>query len=697
MSSLANNNNNDLWEEQFYKDLDSIREGTCLYLSNDFKASEALFRKGMLHGTVIEDEKLGEEEEVAVKKDNATTTKRIDLRGAFGLQFAIVGLLRGVASMEDDQLDECLSRLWEADALAAQDTAWVGRKVVRGTCYLVAGIVECLRKQPVQGVLHMAKSWMWLRSLKSEALDYDGIGKEIVRSAALLALGGFALIISLLPDSLMTAASWTTGFEVKRSAGLEMLAICQKEGGIYAPIAALGWVSFSIDTKAFLGEQQTGEELKECERLFQWAAPQFPNSLFFSILEADLYAKKRDLANAIALVERSIELKCLDELKALKAMLLYKKAIYRLAGLDFKEAALSFEASQQIYKAAGRRSLGPSMAMGAAKCYLIAEGGGDEAVKSAKRMMQEVATYKEMDKSNWVGTDRSAFQQYEEYVSRFGCDSSDKSGQTPWCLLKLASGMTIVMRCTLWMSPDQASNFEKLLVENGNENNPDDVALTSMCIALMCSHQDLTEAGLAHCKTGLSLSSEQGEKSEKFGTIPMLHYLVAHLTLTNGDLHIAEKELSTAEQLTTKDMVIHHYLSFKTSQLRRRIKEVIEETYEVLTIPAGKKAFLIIELQHNSTSTTVPIGWDWFLQDRDIDFDASFLPKNSYGREIAPKTRHYVNNGPVEGTFDLSAEDKDGGILQLTFSNSYSYIRGKVVTYKLSLPPKAIVSTKISS
>lgn len=546
----------------------------------------------------------------------------------------------------------------------------------------------------------MAKSWMWLRSLKSEALDYDGIGKEIVRSAALLALGGFALIISLLPDSLMTAASWTTGFEVKRSAGLEMLATCQKEGGIYAPIAALGWVSFSIDTKAFLGEQQTDEELAECERLFQWAAPQFPNSLFFSILEADLYAKKRDLAKAISLVERSIELKCLDELRALKAMLLYKKAIYRLAALDFKEAALSFEASQQIYKAAGRRSLGPSMAMGAAKCYLIAEGGGDEAEQAAKRMIQEVATYKEMDKSNWVGTDRRAFQEYEEYVSRFGCDSSDKSGQTPWCLLRLASGMTIVMRCTLWMSPDQASNFEKLLMENNNENNPDDAALTSMCIALMCSHQDLTEAGLDHCKTGLSLSSEQGEKSVKFGTIPMLHYLVAHLTLANGDLHIAEKDLSTAEQLTTKDMVLHHYLSFKTSQLRRRMKDIIEETYEVLTIPAGKKAVLTIELQHNSASTTtMPISWDWFLQDRDIDFDASFLPKNSFGREIVPTTRHYVDNGHVEGRFDLSAEDKDGGggILQLTFSNSYSYIRGKVVTYKLNFPPTAIVSTKISS
>mmetsp|Transcript_10802 Transcript_10802/g.16587 ORF Transcript_10802/g.16587 Transcript_10802/m.16587 type:complete len:692 (+) Transcript_10802:183-2258(+) len=690
---LSNKDDNARWEDQFYKDLDSIREGTCLYLSNDFKAAEALFRKGMLYGTVIDDE-------AEVKKDDASSedaTDKIDLRGAFGLQFAIVGLLRGVASMEDDQLDECLSRLWEADALVAKDKAWVGRKVCRGTCYLVAGIVECLRKQPIQGVLHMATSWMWLRSLKTEALDYDGVGKEIVRSAALLALGGFALIVSLLPDSLIKAASWTTGFEVKRSAGLDMLATCQREGGIYAPIAALGWISFSVDTKSFLGELQSDEELAECERLFHWAEPQFPNSLFFSILEADLYAKRRELAKAISIVERSMKLKCLDELKALKAMLLYKKAIYRLAALEFREAAVAFEVSQQIYKAAGRRSLGPSMAMGAAKCYIISGVGVGDSMQDAKRMMEEVATYKEMDKSNWVGSDRRAFQEYEEYASRFGGDSNNGNEKASWCLLRLATAMTIVMRCTLWMSADQASNFEETLCKSYDENNLDDVALASMCIALMCSHQNLTQKGLDYCEKGLSLSSQLSEMSDKFGTIPMLHYLVAHFHVENEDIHLAKNALSIAEELTKKEMVLHHYLSFKTSQLKRRIKDIIEGTYEVLNIPAGKKAVLKIELDSIPESISKPIYWDWFLQDRDIDFDASFCPKNSYGSEIAPTSRRSAEDGPVQGTFDVPSDCKNGGVLQLTFSNSYSYLRGKVVTYKLKLPPKAVCSTTMSS
>ena len=82
---------------------------------------------------------------------------------------------------EENQLDTSLARLWEADALAARGVPWVGRKVVRGVCQLMAGTVEC----------HMAYSWLHLRALRTEALNYDGLGREVVRSSALLGLGAF--------------------------------------------------------------------------------------------------------------------------------------------------------------------------------------------------------------------------------------------------------------------------------------------------------------------------------------------------------------------------------------------------------------------------------------------------------------------------------------------------------------------------
>lgn len=53
-----------------------------------------------------------------------------DLRGAFALNFALAAVIRGVLSMENDQLDECRERLIEADRLAADGDTWVGQ--VRG-------------------------------------------------------------------------------------------------------------------------------------------------------------------------------------------------------------------------------------------------------------------------------------------------------------------------------------------------------------------------------------------------------------------------------------------------------------------------------------------------------------------------------------------------------------------------------------
>ena len=93
-----------------------------------------------------------------------------------------------------------LSIQGEADRLAALDTNWVGRKVVRGCCTLVAGLVQCLQRDVIRGVWHIVRSWQWLKALRTEALEYDGVGREIVRSAALMTLGAFALVLSLLPQ-----------------------------------------------------------------------------------------------------------------------------------------------------------------------------------------------------------------------------------------------------------------------------------------------------------------------------------------------------------------------------------------------------------------------------------------------------------------------------------------------------------------
>mmetsp|Transcript_67575 Transcript_67575/g.100213 ORF Transcript_67575/g.100213 Transcript_67575/m.100213 type:complete len:394 (-) Transcript_67575:158-1339(-) len=387
-------------------------------------------------------------------------------------------------------------------------------------------------------------------------------------------------------------------------------------------------------------------------------------------------------------MDRSMKLSCLDELKALKAMFFYKKAIYHLAALEFAEAAVAYEASQQIYKAAGRRSLGPSMAMKAAQCYIISDKPGSK--ENIERMVAEVTTYKEMDKSNWGSPDRQSFREHSEYEDLFGGNNGDDSvlqkQKASWSLLKIAAGMTIVQRCTIWMSPEEALTFAKMIDEMGFESNPDDALLAHASIALMHSHQHSIGLGIARCKKALKLSSQVGEPTRKFGTIQMLHNLAGHFYVLKGKIQLAQDSLASAELNVTKDVVLHHYLSFKNSQLRSKIKTTIEEEFEKLYVPAGKVAVITIESQDSSRFN---VGWDWFLQDRDIDFNVRFKPKGGkYQRDIVKKTRQTAESRHVEGSF--ASEGGEGGdILELTFSNKYSFLRGKTIIYKLDFPTNA--------
>ena len=68
-----------------------------------------------------------------------------------------------------------------------------------------------------------------------------------------------------------------------------------------------------------------------------------------------------------------------------------------------------------------------------------------------------------------------------------------------------------------------------------------------------------------------------------------------------------------------------------------------------------------------------------------MEFSARLMPSGASPVEVAPITRHDVSEGPVEGHYELP-EGIDLGVLELTFSNYYSYLRSKTLTYRLMLP-----------
>ena len=316
------------------------------------------------------------------------------MRGGFALQRALASVIRGVASLSDDQLDECRERLFEADRLVeeASDPPWVGKNVIRGVTQLMGGCIQCMQHSFAKGVWNVLSSWKYISCLEAEALHYQGtylpylsltdriltlhpqgLERETVRSSALsesvdptrisvlfvvvsasdktkqktssfcmslwlirhcgsaVTLAIFNLLMSVLPPSMLKAAQWLSGFEGDRAVALQQLKDCYEEEGLLAPWAAVVLCAYHIDVKTFLGEQQSEADFDQCEEILEWAAARYPGSIFFRGLEADLSAARKNVHRASEL-SASID-KDIGELKAMRWVTNYKRGIQLGLGL----------------------------------------------------------------------------------------------------------------------------------------------------------------------------------------------------------------------------------------------------------------------------------------------------------------------------------------------------------------------------
>eukprot|EP00434_Breviolum_minutum_P035677 symbB.v1.2.031588.t1/scaffold3684.1/size52080/2 len=259
------------------QDLHAIEESIRLMLGNRLQEAEDL---------------LAASSENVAKRDFRFDAGDHDMRGCFTFVSALMSLINGLASLENNQLDTVLQRVQRADEELQLDGDWPGRTVLRGLCNLVAGVVEIMQGMPSKGVWHVLRSWFWLRNLESEALAFEGHERGCVRSTALLALGVFNLFVSMLPPTAMKAAGWATGFHGGRDVALSQLRSCWEEGGIQAPFAGMVLIGFCVDISSFLGElrAERDDRQKHAKEILDWANKQYPGAFFFQGLEAGYLA-----------------------------------------------------------------------------------------------------------------------------------------------------------------------------------------------------------------------------------------------------------------------------------------------------------------------------------------------------------------------------------------------------------------------
>jgi hypothetical protein len=461
-------------------------------------------------------------------------------------------------------------RLLQADQLASESDAWVGQAVVRGICTLQVGFVQILQRSYMKGVFNVLRSWTWVKRLKSEALDFIGPEREVVRSVSLLTLGAFNIILSLLPPSLAKAGSWVSGFDGDRQGGLDMIRACWEEDGLTAPWAAITWLLFTLDTKTLLNEPQTAEDFATCQEILEWADKKYPRSIFFKMAESDLAACRLDMARA-AVLNEEIEAN-LGGLRAMKWVVLYKKGVFNLINAQWTAAGESFRESLSVYVEAGRRSMVPFMGMYTALCFETAlehlaasdEAGSAGVAESlrtqAKEMWDLIAAHGAMDTSNWGKQDFVGFRMRAKYHIASDAAAPPKAGSStvsdayaegaaegaaavkassqppaewrPWALLDLAMAMISQMRCTRWI-PDEQTDALLALLDAGAAQRGADQRCTVAALGAEVSGfrptPSRTRRALAYCETGLALQPSLSEQGRHSGAITMLLYVKATL------------------------------------------------------------------------------------------------------------------------------------------------------------------------
>lgn len=587
-----------------------------------------------------------------------------DSRPAFALCRALTSVIKGIASLENNQLNECIERLTQADAQgAAVPVPWIGTKIIRGVSLLLIGLCQCAQHSFVRGICNILRSWTWLRALEAEALHFKGKEADQVRSAALLALGIFNLLISLMPGSMISSARWLTGFTGSRDVAMKMLSDCWTEEGFLAPWAALVLCAILVDVRTFLGEGSTDEDFALVQRILDWADKKYPGSIFFIGVGAQLAAMQRDIPKAIQL--NSQMMSKTGDLPALTLAVNYKKGVYSLADMRWAEAADSFRAALQVHVDVERRSMVPCMAMYAGLAHSLA---GDE--EKAQEMFKTVEEYRAKPKKSWGRQDEWAFNVLK----------ASKEVDHWWRDLDLFEVMAIRVRCVSFMKKPQSDKLMSLVKAQRKElkekGDNDALARSAFVEAEMLRNSEeqpgLDDAVIEIAEQGLSLDQELSEVGLKYGAIPFLHFLVANANANKNELSKAKSSLASVDACG-KDYWLYPLVVFKASQLKKRIGAEFEQCYQSITV--GTKQVFSANVEKD-----LVITWDFSVDTYNIDFSVSFLVEGEKNfKEVVAPTRHESQSGPLVGSFECPSS----GVLKITFDNSFSMFRSKTVHYRI--------------
>jgi len=630
------------------EDLDTISEGLRLMLTNDIKGADKHWEKALAD---------------AKTRTFGPNSHYHDPSGAFTFVGALTALLHGLATLQNDQLAEAQQRLQKADELMNTAKDWPGKTVVKGLCMLLTGVVMTMQRSKTQGIWNILRSWLYLRLLESEALNYEGPERSLVRSTALLSLGVFNLVLSLLPPMLTRTASWCSGLDGSREVAMDFLRKCWKEEGLLAPFAIMCLVGYQVDVRTWLGEPMSAEPFEEANQALLWAEERFPGGLVFEGLRANYWAIKRDIPQAM---EHSAAHKDLaKDLPALNLVINARRASYAQANMDWSEAAQAFRCALAVYREVNRRSFVPAMCLNAALCHNMA---GE--MKERDEMADLALEYKaKEDKKKWDIADKWAFE------------LAQKCKDGTWLPeVELLHVMVLRHRSTHFMPADKVTELLNLMkkIEDGTQ----DVDIQCKMIlfqAEVLRQSARYEEALAMAQRCQSFEGKLSPDAQKFGCLQYATYIMASSNFFMGKLGDAKDVLKKLDSMS-KSHHLYHPILFKVTQLNKMLGLEMKDAYMELNVPNRDQLKYAVVIPEGTTE----VEWEWMLDDFSLNFSANFTSSAAGSTPTATVVQsleqYTATSGPCLGRY----EPTKPGTLIFTFDNKFSMMRSKKVVFRVS-------------
>eukprot|EP00929_Paragymnodinium_shiwhaense_P067956 TRINITY_DN34156_c3_g2_i1.p1 TRINITY_DN34156_c3_g2~~TRINITY_DN34156_c3_g2_i1.p1 ORF type:complete len:779 (-),score=196.17 TRINITY_DN34156_c3_g2_i1:86-2422(-) len=538
------------------RDIGNIEKAVTLVFTNRFAEAEELSRCGA---------------EAPKPGPHAGGGRPVrDLRSGFALHWTLVALMQGLASLANDQLDECLRRIDATRALAGSMEDWAGQRVILGVSLLLTGVVQVLQNSFLKAGISFVRAWGYIGRF-DEALAFEGYEAVPLRSFALFTLGVFNFVLSTLPPSLVKVAALAGGPAIKGDLpeALCHLSRCHKEEGQLSPWAAVVLLIYHLNFKVSSGESNFAdmrENFDTCERLLKWADDRYPGSAIFSFFRSDLLALQHNVDAGLRSCEEACNIFAEMKMPALTQLVEFKKGVLSMCKLDWAYAAKGCERSMQIYIDVGRRSWVPCLALCAALCSTL---DGNEV--HARAMLATIATYKKMKKRNWQPLDALALRKAEEH-------STSKALSPDLALLDLLELMMVPLSSVSCM--DAAAKNAVLLrldsMEGCSSLSREDRIRVFVVRAELQRLLQHDEEALASVQAGLQLvaAGKLPARAVANGSEVLLRWILVLLRLKCGEPDQAREELKRMDKCPRPCDAYDMVFKFWKHTMRRQLDDM---------------------------------------------------------------------------------------------------------------------------